>query len=60
MSTDIDVILNKRVGAGRDALIPVLQEVQDAQGYLSKESVTKIGETLGLPAILQPYLLSFG
>ncbi len=46
----VESILEKRVGAGRDALIPVLQETQDAEGYLSKESILKIGRHLKLPA----------
>lgn len=43
-------ILARHPGAGRDALIPILQEVQEAQGYLSKESILEIGRHLDLPA----------
>ena len=50
MSGNVDAILSKRAGAGRDALIPVLQEVQDVEGFLSKDSVTKIGRALNLPS----------
>jgi NADH:ubiquinone oxidoreductase subunit F (NADH-binding)/NADH:ubiquinone oxidoreductase subunit E/ferredoxin len=39
-----------RHGTGRDALIPILQEVQDAQGFVSKEAVITIGKYLNLPA----------
>ena len=35
--------------AGRDALIPILQAVQDTQGYLSREAVIAIGKHLKLP-----------
>ena len=37
-------------GAGRDALIPVLQEVQEQHGYLSRAAVCRIGRHLRLPA----------
>ncbi len=43
-------ILAKHPDARRDSLIPILQEVQEAQGYLSRESVIAIGAHLGLPA----------
>jgi len=35
---------------GRESLIPLLQEVQEAQGYISRESVAELGAHLGLPA----------
>lgn len=47
---DIDAILASHPGARRDALIPILQEVQDSVGYLSREAVVKIGDHLKLPA----------
>ena len=43
-------ILRSHVGAGREMLIPILQEVQEKEGYLSRESVEQIGELLNLPA----------
>jgi len=48
--TAIEVILGKHTGEGRDALIPILQEIQEADGHLSKEAVTRVGEHLDLPA----------
>jgi len=36
--------------ARRDALIPLLQEVQRAQGYISREAIVEIGRHLELPA----------
>jgi NADH-quinone oxidoreductase E subunit len=45
----IDHILEKYPNAKRDALIPILQDVQDHQGYLSKESIVEIGDHLNLP-----------
>ncbi|MEI7835764.1 MAG: NADH-quinone oxidoreductase subunit NuoE [Planctomycetota bacterium] len=47
---DIEAILAKHPGAGRDALIPVLQEIQNSQGYLSREAVRRVGKHLKLPA----------
>ena len=45
----IDNILEQHKFAGRDSLIPILQEIQDAHGYLSKEAVIEIGRYLKLP-----------
>jgi NADH-quinone oxidoreductase E subunit len=42
-------ILEKYKDAKRDALIPILQEVQECCGYLSKEAVIQIGAYLSLP-----------
>lgn len=50
MNALIEPIFQKHKGAGRDALIPVLQEVQEKLGYLSKEAVMEIGRHLRLPA----------
>jgi NADH-quinone oxidoreductase subunit E len=47
---DVDSVLKKHPRAGRDALIPILQEVQEHQGYLSREAVTRISKHLNLPA----------
>ena len=47
---DIEPILAHFPNAKRDALIPVLQEVQDAHGYLSPEAIVEIGRRLDLPA----------
>jgi NADH-quinone oxidoreductase E subunit len=45
----IEEILAKYKGAKRDLLIPILQEVQENQGYLSRDAVVKIGSHLNLP-----------
>lgn len=47
---DIAHILEKHAQAGRDALIPILQEIQEAIGYLSHEAVIEVGRHLKLPA----------
>ncbi len=49
-SKAIETIMGKYNGAGRDSLIPILQEVQEAEGFLSRESVVEIGRRLNLPA----------
>ncbi len=46
----IDDIFGAHPGAGRDSLIPILQEVQELEGYVSREAVRQIGEFLNLPA----------
>lgn len=45
----IATILSKYEDAERDSLIPILQEVQDHTGYLSRDAVRQIGTQLGLP-----------
>lgn len=47
--TNTEKIMNKYAGASRDSLIPLLQEVQEAEGYLSCEIVKQIGSLLNLP-----------
>lgn len=48
-SAKVDEILERYYQPKREYLIPILQEVQEAQGYLSKEAVVRIGEFLKLP-----------
>ncbi len=43
-------ILQRFDHAGRDSLIPLLQEVQEAEGYISRLAVARIGQHLDLPA----------
>lgn len=50
VKTGIDSILDHYPNAKRDSLIPILQAVQESQGYLSKEAVVEIGRHLRLPA----------
>ena len=47
--TTVNEILSRHANATRDSLIPILQEVQEAQGYLSKDAVVEIGKRLKLP-----------
>ncbi len=51
VTTDnIDAILAQYSHAGRDALISILQKVQEAEGYLSRAAVHRISKGLHLPA----------
>ncbi len=50
IAPDIEPIVSKYQQGRRDGLIPLLQDVQEACGYLSRESVIRIGQHLNLPA----------
>ncbi|MBN1780097.1 NADH-quinone oxidoreductase subunit NuoE [bacterium] len=50
MHETVQRILENYRDAGRDALIPILQEVQETQGYLSRDAVVEIGRHLNLAA----------
>jgi NADH-quinone oxidoreductase E subunit len=50
ITTSVEIILNEHPNAGRDHLIPILQDVQKAEGFLSRESITEIGRWLDLPS----------
>jgi len=41
-------VLNKLGEVGRDSLIPILQEIQDNEGWLSDKSLTEVGKYLNL------------
>jgi NADH-quinone oxidoreductase E subunit len=49
IAADVDTVLVNFPGAKRDALIPILQEVQERHGYLSRDAVARIGRHLKLP-----------
>ena len=49
MTKEVSDILKAFPSAGRDQLIPILQEVQEEYGFLSEASVVEIGAHLGLP-----------
>jgi iron-hydrogenase subunit gamma len=50
ITPDLDPIVSKYPAGRRDALIPLLQEVQAAHGYLSRDAVLRVGRHLRLPA----------
>jgi NADH-quinone oxidoreductase subunit E len=50
ITADLEPIVSKYPAGRRDALIPLLQDVQAAHGYLSRDAVVRIGRHLRLPA----------
>jgi NADH-quinone oxidoreductase subunit E len=48
MKEKVEEILVKYSHAGRDCLIPILQEIQDQIGYLSEESIEMLSSHLDL------------
>lgn len=46
--TDVQTILN-RYPEGRDNLIPILQDIQSKEGFLSRESIVEVGQHLKIP-----------
>jgi len=50
VSTDIEEILRRHPGRQRDALIPILQRVQQAHGFVSRDAVVRVARHLSLPA----------
>jgi len=50
VKTELEPIFRKYRGGRREALIPILQEVQEAAGYLSRDAIVRVGRHLGLPA----------
>jgi NADH-quinone oxidoreductase subunit E len=49
IEADVQPVLERYPNATRDALIPILQAVQEQNGYLSREAVCQIGRHLSLP-----------
>lgn len=48
--SDLRIILDRFPQAKRDALIPLLQAVQEAEGFIGRAAVVQIGEHLKVPA----------
>lgn len=46
---NVQAVLAKYPNAQRELLIPLLQEVQEQEGYLSRDAVIQIGKHLKLP-----------
>lgn len=45
----IEKILDRYPAARRDKLIPILQEIQNSYGYLTEDSIKRVGTHLKLP-----------
>ncbi len=50
MSTQVAEVLKQYPDAGRDKLIPILQDIQELDGFLSREAVLEVSSHLNLPA----------
>ncbi|HNS16862.1 MAG TPA: NADH-quinone oxidoreductase subunit NuoE [Bacteroidales bacterium] len=50
MKTDVKEVLENHQQGGRDSLIPILQEIQEREGYLSEEAVVAVGKHLHIPS----------
>jgi NADH-quinone oxidoreductase E subunit len=50
MNAEVETILTRYPGSRREVLIPLLQEVQEAVGYLPEAAVVRISQHVGLPA----------
>jgi NADH:ubiquinone oxidoreductase subunit E len=48
MAEELDVIIRKYKPGRREDLIPLLQEIQTGSGYLSEETIVRVGSYLGL------------
>jgi NADH-quinone oxidoreductase E subunit len=49
MEKNIQNILNSYPAGSTDNLIPILQDIQDNDGFLSKEAVVEVGQYLKMP-----------
>ena len=47
--SELDTILDNYQFVQKDNLIPVLQDIQDAFGYLSEDAIVKVGKYLNIP-----------
>jgi len=50
MTTAVNHILSEYANCGSDSLIPILQKIQDEEGFLSRQAVIEVGKTLDIPA----------
>jgi NADH-quinone oxidoreductase subunit E len=48
MAADLDNILTKYKQGRREELIPLLQDIQEADGYISEAAIVRVGSHLGL------------
>jgi NADH-quinone oxidoreductase E subunit len=50
MTTEVNQILTEYANCGSDSLIPILQKIQEEEGFLSRQAVIEVGKTLDIPA----------
>jgi NADH-quinone oxidoreductase subunit E len=49
MEKSVEGILSEHKEAQRESLIPILQEIQESEGFLSEKSIIQVGKHLNLP-----------
>lgn len=49
MNTTVEQVLKNYPDAGADSLIPILQEIQSQEGFLSESSIIRVGRFLMMP-----------
>jgi NADH-quinone oxidoreductase subunit E len=49
MKSAVNQILERYPNANRDSLITILQQIQEAEGYLSQDTIVAVGKHLNLP-----------
>lgn len=49
MKTEVEEIIENFGKTGKDSLIPLLQDIQENHGFISEESVVKVGKKLDIP-----------
>lgn len=45
----LENILENYKGTGQESLIPVLQDIQESEGFLSEKSIVEVGKYLNIP-----------
>jgi NADH-quinone oxidoreductase E subunit len=50
MTTAVAQILTEYANHGSESLIPILQKIQEEEGFLSRQAVIEVGKTLDIPA----------
>lgn len=50
MKAPVDEILNRYKAGSREALLPLLQDIQFEYGYLNEEAILKVGQHIKLPS----------
>ena len=50
MTASLHQILSEYSNSGKENLIPILQKIQEEEGFLSRQAVIEVGKTLDMPA----------
>ena len=49
MNKETEKIISRYNGSGRDSLIPLLQDIQEKEGWLSEDALRRVGSYLNMP-----------